>query len=101
MYTSVPTAARIQDTVGRKESTWQCDECSGTNEISTRRCVLYAEPRFAASSISYATTQRQQDGMIKEYNKIALSNICSKNDEKTSLHPRNQGKFWNYLEICS
>ncbi|CAF1027702.1 unnamed protein product, partial [Rotaria sordida] len=84
------STARAENTIGRNENNWQCAECSGTNEISTKRCTSCGEPRFAASSISIVRTQRQEDETTKECIPLTSSNRRPKNDENKSLDSRNQ-----------
>ncbi|CAF1051281.1 unnamed protein product [Rotaria sp. Silwood1] len=92
MDTNIILVTRTESTLEKKESNWQCDECSCINEPSTKRCVFCGAPRFVLSSISTSLSQPQADATTKEDNQVTSSNRRPKNDKNKSLDPRIQGK---------
>ncbi|CAF4245688.1 unnamed protein product [Rotaria sp. Silwood2] len=89
---NVLSTARTENTIEKKENNWQCDECSGTNEPSTKRCICCGTPRFVLPSIPAVLSQRQDDATTKEYNQVTSSNRRPKNDKNKPLDLRIQGK---------
>ncbi|CAF3248737.1 unnamed protein product, partial [Rotaria socialis] len=93
--THVASVAKTEDTMKKKENMWQCDACSGTNDESAKRCVFCRVPRFAASFVSTAQTQRQEERTTDEYNQIEYLNRTPKNNDHTSLY----SKVQEYMDV--